>query len=241
MNRALTELSRAAQAEFIAGFESINPRREYQRNQFIREWFPGLIEKYGIISASVGADVFEMEAVELGLRPQLELAPGVNAEQAVMRLGAELDMTTTLATSLALVDELVKQPYRSTMQQSALASGGGWARVPMGDTCSFCVMLASQGGVYSSKDVAKFGYSGEKYHGECDCEPVLIRSEDDYPAGYNPDALYEEYDRGLTADPASLVNRDDFATEEAYDNRIKSLTGSEPKRVLARMRALRGE
>lgn len=193
MNLALADLSRAAQAEFIAGFESINPRLQYQRNQFVKDWFPGLIEKYGIVSASVGADVFEAEAVELGLRPRLELAPGVNAERAAARLGAELNQTTTLATSLALVDELVKQPFRSTFQDSAIASGGGWARVPYADTCNFCVLLASRGGVYESKEVAINGFRGKKYHGDCDCQPVLVRDASDYPEGYDPDSMYEKY------------------------------------------------
>ena len=120
---ALEELSRAAQAEFLAGFEQIDPRLQYQRNQFVREFFPGLIEKYGIISASIGADVFEAEARELGLRPRADVAPGVNAGRAAARLEAELNTTTTLATALALTDELVKQPYRSTFQDSAIASG----------------------------------------------------------------------------------------------------------------------
>lgn len=193
VNRALAELSRAAQAEFLAGFEAINPRLTYQRNQFVREYFPGLIEKYGIISASVGADVFEAEARELGLRPVTEVAPGVNAERASARLMAELNQTTTLATALKLTDELVRQPYRSTVQDSAWMSGGGWARVPVNDTCNFCIMLASRGGVYRTERLALLGFSGKTYHGDCDCVPVLVRDERDYPEGYDPDAMYEKY------------------------------------------------
>lgn len=192
MTLALEDLSRAAQAEFLAGFEQIDPRLQYQRNQFVREFFPGLIEKYGIISASIAADVFEAEARELGLRPSTDLAPGVNAGRAAARLEAELNTTTTLATALALTDELVKQPYRSTFQDSAIASGAGWARVPLGDTCNFCIMLASRGGVYT-RDTVVLGFNGKRYHGECDCQPVLVRDESDYPAGYDPDALYEKY------------------------------------------------
>src|SRR5690606_37608712 len=110
INAALDEMSRAAQAEFIEAFAAIDPRLQYQRNQFVREWFPGLIERYGIISASVGADVFEAEARELNLRPRTELAAGVNAARASARLSGELNSTTTLATALALTDELVRQP-----------------------------------------------------------------------------------------------------------------------------------
>ncbi|MGO1562610.1 MAG: hypothetical protein ACTHW7_12375 [Actinomycetaceae bacterium] len=28
----------------------------------------------------------------------------------------------------------------------------------------------------------------------CDCQPVPVASEDDYPEGYDPDALYEQYE-----------------------------------------------
>lgn len=192
MNRALEELSTAARAEFIAGFGSINPRMQHQRTAFVREWFPELIHQYGVVTAAIGADVFEAEARELGIRPVTELAPGVNAERAAARLGAELATTTTLSTSLQLVDELVKQPYRSTFQDSAINSGAGWARVPLGDTCNFCIMLASRGGVYT-RDTVVLGFNGKKYHGECDCMPVLVRDESDYPDGYSPDDLYEKY------------------------------------------------
>ena len=199
VNRALQELSDAAKAEFLEGFSRIDPRLQWHRNQFVREFFPGLIEKYGIIASSVGADVFEAEARALGIRPSVELAPGVNAERASARLMGELNMTTTLATALQLTDELVRQPYRSTFQDSAYRSGAGWARVPVSDTCQFCIMLASRGGVYASSDIAEFGFSGKKYHGDCDCVPVLVRGPEDYPEGYDPDAMYGDYLRARDA------------------------------------------
>ena len=88
----------------------------------------------------------------------------------------------------------MKQPYRSTMQDSAIKSGAGWARVPSSrEPCAFCLMLASRGGVYRSEKVAKTGFSGKKYHGDCHCVPVLVRGPEDYPKGYDPDALYDAY------------------------------------------------
>jgi len=188
---ALRGLSARAQREFLALWTNTEPG--YRRTRLVYDYFPALIERYGSAAAVLGADVFEAEAVEMGIKPRVDLVPGVNAERASARLLAELNATTTLASSLALVDELVKQPYRSTFQDSAIASGAGWARVPRGDTCAFCIMLASRGGVYKTSDIAEFGYSGKKYHGECDCVPVLVRDEGDYPSGYDPDALYDKY------------------------------------------------
>lgn len=43
---------------------------------------------------------------------------------------------------------------------------------------------------------------GNKFHDECDCVSVVIRSPADYPAGYDPDALYELYQKGVGIEPA---------------------------------------
>lgn len=188
---ALRGLSARAQREFLALWTNTEPG--YRRTRLVYDYFPALIERYGSAAAVLGADVFEAEAVEMGIKPRVDLVPGVNAERASARLLAELNATTTLASSLALVDELVKQPYRSTFQDSAIASGAGWARVPRGDTCQFCNLLASRGGVYTSKEVAILGFKGKTYHGGCDCQPVLVRGPEDYPPGYDPDAMYEKY------------------------------------------------
>lgn len=193
VNDALDRLSVEAQREFLELWAMIDPRDDAQRSELVEQVFPRLVGYYGEATAALGADVFEAQAVELGIVPRTEVAPGVNAARASARLNGELNMTTTLATSLALVDELVKQPYRSTVQDSAINSGAGWARVPMGDTCNFCVMLGSRGGVYESKKVAILGFSGKTYHGDCDCQPVLVRSPADYPEGYDPEAMYEKY------------------------------------------------
>src|SRR5699024_3124565 len=97
---------------------------------------------------------------------------------------------------LLILDELVKQPYRSTLQRSAAAAGAGWARVPSGaETCSFCLMLASRGAVYESERSA--GGDGHKFHGDCDCTPVLARSDADLP--YDVEALYDQYEAARNA------------------------------------------
>lgn len=46
-------------------------------------------------------------------------------------------------------------------------SPGRWARVPVGDTCAWCLMLASQGAWYLSEKTA-----GAHYHNHCNCIAV---------------------------------------------------------------------
>lgn len=66
-----------------------------------------------------------------------------------------------------------------------------YARVPAGgETCSFCIMLASRGFVYHSKKAA--GENGH-YHPNCDCRIVPGFDSETTVAGYDPDELYDRW------------------------------------------------
>ncbi len=66
-----------------------------------------------------------------------------------------------------------------------------FARVPTGnDTCEFCIMLASRGFDYLSKESAG---STNHYHPNCDCRIVPGFEGETQVEGYDPDALYEQY------------------------------------------------
>ena len=64
------------------------------------------------------------------------------------------------------------------------ASQIGYARVPQGNACAFCIMLASRGFVYTSEQSAKYAKSGGKYHEHCTCEAVPFAHADEI-AGYS--------------------------------------------------------
>lgn len=66
-----------------------------------------------------------------------------------------------------------------------------FARVPTGnDTCEFCIMLASRGFDYLSKESAG---SINHYHPNCDCRIVPGFEGETQVEGYDPDELYEQY------------------------------------------------
>ena len=172
------------------------------------EW---VLTRYGNMAATLAADFFEVEARGLGLTPRVQLAPPMDGPRATARLGWAVSTQDQLGNLKVLTDELVKQPYRSTFQDSAHASGAGWARVPSGaTTCAFCLMLSSRGAVYRSDAVAKFGFSGKRYHGHCDCGVVLVRGPEDYPKGYDPAALFDSYDAARqqadSGDPKAILS-----------------------------------
>lgn len=76
--------------------------------------------------------------------------------------GSTLDLLTSLD---AIVDLHVKRMGRDTMTRTAIGDprARGWHRIHRGDTCGFCLMLESRGGVYT-RATADFAA-----HHDCDC------------------------------------------------------------------------
>lgn len=69
------------------------------------------------------------------------------------------------------------------------------ARIPSGtDTCTFCIMLASRGAVYT--DLVAAGEMND-FHDNCDCVPTVIRSKQDYPEGHDLAKFTDLYTSGL--------------------------------------------
>src|SRR5690606_16612234 len=103
-----------------------------------------------------------------------------------LREGATVAAYTRLSYTL---NRFVGQLGRDAVIDSSAAAGLRWARVPVGKTCAFCLMLASRGFDYVSRDSA--GGEARKFHAHDDCQ--VVPDDGDPPAGYDPDALYEQY------------------------------------------------
>lgn len=69
-------------------------------------------------------------------------------------------------------------------------AGGRWCRVPVGDTCAWCMMLASQGAWYLSEESA-LGASPDHYHEGCDCKAVY-HADAESIQGYSDLAKYKK-------------------------------------------------
>lgn len=69
-----------------------------------------------------------------------------------------------------------------------------FARVPQGARpCDFCLMIASRGAVYKESG------ANAHYHDNCHCVPTPMWEGDPYPDGYDPEALYEDYQKRQAA------------------------------------------
>src|SRR5690606_8126003 len=83
-----------------------------------------------------------------------------------------------------------------------------FARIPVGKTCAWCLMLASRGAVYRS--AASAGAAGQYHGGECDCQPVASWNRGkDLPPSYDEGYAFEIYDRARSdagsGDPRAIT------------------------------------
>ena len=92
----------------------------------------------------------------------------------------------------AMIDRHVLNGHRQTMMLSAMAAGNGYARKPEPGSCAFCLMLASRGAVYASKQHAQSvgapgvvlrgnKRQGDRYHDNCRCVAVEVSEGDGLP------------------------------------------------------------
>ena len=91
------------------------------------------------------------------------------------------------------ISRLVKRTAEDTTLKNAIRDGADFAWIPAGDTCPFCLMLASRGWQRASKKALKNGHA-EHIHANCNCT-YAVRFGDDmkYPS-YNPDVYMEMYE-----------------------------------------------
>lgn len=196
------QLSKMIRAELSDFFGSLDLSKPEAARDALLEYMPILVSEYGGLSEAIAMQWYE-EVREAAGKPAVRAVAAVDAipaeaVAAKVRYGAGALWTpapeSALGGLLVAADKYVKQPGRSTIQYNATRNGSRWGRVPQGGkTCSFCLTLASRDAVYMTRDSAISRADGGKYHGLCDCVPVEMDSEDDYPDGYNPSELYEVY------------------------------------------------
>lgn len=197
VRRALNRVSAAAVADLRALLVSVDPEDREALRAVLVAVYPELLAEYGTAAGALGADMAAAWADDLRLTPRIIQASVIDAGQAAGVVDWTLARPDVLGNLTVTTDELVKRPFRDTVQQSAHASGAAWARVPTGaTTCAFCVMTASRGAVYASSGSAG---GDRKWHGGCDCQVVMVRDEADFPDGYNPQDYFDTYSAGWDA------------------------------------------
>lgn len=150
-----------------------------------------LSQHYGKAIGALSCQMYEATAAAQGvIVPTAEVADLPDyGEVAKAVKGTKKQSPNNIPGTLA---RLVKQVGADTTLKNAERDGAQFAWVPHGDTCAFCITLASRGWQYMSKKAMRNGHA-EHIHAHCDCEYAVRFDGKSTVAGYDPDKYLEEY------------------------------------------------
>lgn len=188
-----SQLHEAAAGEFAAALHDGMTRGE------VLSLAVGIAEKYAALGSELGAQWYDLCSELAGLDVDPAFVDDVNVDRLEEKAASVFQgaPTDTLATAFGsylqnVINDSIRQTGNNNLWRDYERgmAGGKWARVPVGDTCAWCLMLASQGAWYLTEESAISAH-GRRYHDNCNCIAVY-HADADSIRGY---AKLESYKR----------------------------------------------
>lgn len=170
-------------ADYIAGHGT-------QDTDALIEYAAALVQKYGEGTAELACQMYDAMAEKAGVNvPPAEPAEPADYGETARMVNATKQSPPQLQGG---VSRLVKRAGADTTLKNAIRDGAEWAWVPHGDTCPFCITLASRGWQKASQKALKGGHA-EHIHAHCDCEYAIRFDSRTSVAGYDPEKYLAQY------------------------------------------------
>lgn len=176
-----------------------------------------LVTKYGEGSAELACQMYDALATASNVSVPAAV-PAATAEYGEVARMVNATKNQNPANLPNGVCRLVKRAAADTTLHNAIRDGAEWAWVPHGDTCPFCIMLASNGWQRASKKLLKGGHA-EHIHANCDCEFAIRFDGYSTVAGYDPEKYLQQY-RAAGSD-VQAMRRMDYAKNRERINAQK--------------------
>lgn len=188
------------------------------------DYAAALAEKYGESAAAMACEMYDSVASASGLTlPPAEPAAVPEYGEVAKAVNGTVKQGLSNDEIGNAVGRLVKRTGVDTTMKNAIRDGAEWAWIPSGDTCAFCLMLASRGWQRASKKALKNGHA-DHIHAHCDCTYAIRFGKDTKYAGYDPDKLLEQYENAEGSNWKEKLNsmrRDQYAENREEINAQK--------------------
>lgn len=171
------------------------------------EYCYAIATKYGEAAAAAACDFYDVVAdvwAQQFVPPAEPATTATYGEVATAFYGtAKTGNPDVMAEAIG---RLVKMAGVDTTLKNGMRDGAQFAWIPRGDTCAFCIALASRGWQNISKRALKNGHA-EHVHANCDCTYAVRWSADQNVAGYDAE-LYEDlyYNSDPGGKPVKKIN-----------------------------------
>lgn len=188
----------------------------YEQTQTLIRYGNGLVMKYGEASSALACEMYDaLSALEGASVPPAEPAPLPQYGEVAKVINGTVKLANAEIVAGA-VERLVKLPGADTMIQNAKRDNAEYAWIPNGDTCAFCLTLASRGWQNASKAILQGGHA-EHIHAHCDCTFAIRHNPETTVQGYDPEKYKEMYyDAPLDGKAPTSQNRINALRREAY-------------------------
>ena len=214
--------------EYIARLSKLNEKAGQQMAEYVAAhgtedgpaliaYAHALVTKYGEGSAELACQMYDAlaEASKANLPAAEPAATAEYGEVARMVNATKRQNPANLPNG---VRRLVKRAGADTTLHNAIRDGAEWAWVPHGDTCPFCMMLASNGWQKASAKLLKGGHASH-IHANCDCEFAVRFDGSTSVANYDPEKYLRQY-RAAGSD-VNAMRRIDYAARKDAINAQK--------------------
>ena len=198
----------------------------------------GLATYYGEATASLAAEMYDEVAALSGVAvPSAEVAETASYGEIAKAVNAVTKNITTNSNLGNVVVRYVKRAAEDTTLKNVKRDqkkGAQYAWVPAGDTCAFCMMLASNGWQNQSERAMKNGHASH-IHPNCDCTYAVRFDGKSNVKGYNPEkykAMYENAEGRTWNDKLNSMRRIQYQENKDRINAQKRENYAEKKMVV---------
>lgn len=231
----MAQLTRAAWDKYVRKLGRIDQRAGQLMADYIQkvgtedtqrliQFAVALVNKYGAASSTLAAQFYDEMAKASGLTlPAAEPAEVCSTGEVAKAINGNRNSPKIMQ---SVVERMVKQAGADTTLKNALRDGAEFAWVPNGDTCAFCITLASRGWQKASKKAIKGGHA-EHIHAHCDCNYCIRFNAKTTVEGYDPDSylqMYESAEGGTPQEKINAMRRQAYAANKGLASEKKAGT-----------------
>lgn len=193
-----------------------------QERKALIDYAYALATKYGEGAAAAAAEMYDAIAVASKAKvPPAEPAKTATYGEVAKAVNGTLKQNPEIVPSA--VSRLVKTAGVDTTINNAIRDRAYYAWIPRGDTCAFCIMLASRGWQPASPSELE-GDHAKHIHANCDCTYAVRFGNNLMVEGYDPGeylGMYRDADGTRWQDKLNSMRRDFYAENKDKINAQK--------------------
>lgn len=186
-----------------------------------------LVTQYGEGAAALSAQMYDVVAeLEGRYLEAAQMAPTASYGDVAKSVNGTLKTSQNAEEIAGAVSRWVKMAGADTTLQNSIRDGAEFAWIPHGDTCAFCLTLASRGWQRASMKILRNGHA-EHIHSNCDCQYATRFNSRSTVAGYDPDRYADMYYSAEGRTPKERINamRREFYARDKKDGQGTSNQG----------------